>query len=100
MIKDIRDVDASSAQADVCIIGTGAAGLTLALELQATPLRVIVLEGGGARLDQTSQGLYQAELAGLHHKGITDARFRVFGGTTTRWTGQVLPLFDIDFEQR
>jgi choline dehydrogenase-like flavoprotein len=100
MIRHIRDLDASSAQADVCIIGSGAAGLTVALELEGTSLRVIVLEGGGERLDQTSQGLYQAELAGLHHKGITDARFRVFGGTTTRWTGQVLPLFDIDFEQR
>jgi choline dehydrogenase-like flavoprotein len=100
MIRHIRDLDGSSAQADVCIIGSGAAGLTVALELEATPLRVIVLEGGGARLDETSQGLYQAQSAGLHHKGITDFRFRVFGGSTTRWAGQVLPLFDIDFEQR
>ena len=61
---------------------------------------MIVLEGGESRLDQTSQGLYRAHSAGLHHEGINDARFRVFGGTTTRWAGQVLPLFDIDFEQR
>jgi choline dehydrogenase-like flavoprotein len=100
MIRHIEDLDASSARADVCIIGSGAAGLTVALELDATPLCVIVLEGGESRLDQMSQGLYRAHSAGLHHAGINDARFRVFGGSTTRWAGQVLPLFDIDFEQR
>ena len=36
MIRHIRDLDATSAQADVCIIGSGAAGLTVALELDAT----------------------------------------------------------------
>jgi choline dehydrogenase-like flavoprotein len=100
MIRHIRDLDAGTAQADVCVIGSGAAGLTVALEFEGTPLRVIVLEGGESRLDPASQDLYRAHSAGLDHGGINDARFRVFGGTTTRWAGQVLPLFDIDFERR
>ena len=84
----------------MCIIGSGAAGVTIALELEDTPLRVIVLEGGERDPDPASQALYRAAVVGLAHKGINDQRFRVFGGTTTRWAGQALPLFDIDFEQR
>ena len=32
---------------DVCIVGAGAAGITLALELDGTPLRVGIFEAGG-----------------------------------------------------
>jgi choline dehydrogenase-like flavoprotein len=100
MVRDVREVDGDRLSADVCILGGGAAGLTLGRELDRTALRVVVLEGGGRRIEPRSQRLYKAEVVGLQHRGVHELRYRVFGGTTTRWAGQALPLADIDFETR
>jgi choline dehydrogenase-like flavoprotein len=100
MVRDVREVDGDHLTADVCVLGSGAAGLTLAHELDRTAMRVVVLEGGGRRIEPRSQRLYKAEVVGLEHRGVHDLRYRVFGGTTTRWAGQALPLADIDFETR
>ncbi len=85
---------------DVCILGAGAAGISLAVELSRQGKRVVVLEGGGPQIEEPSQDLYQSEIAGLHHDGIHAGRFRSNGGTTTKWGGQILELDDIDFEHR
>ena len=50
MLVDARTVpDGSRIEADVCIVGAGAAGITMARELRRRPLRVVVLESGGRR---------------------------------------------------
>jgi choline dehydrogenase-like flavoprotein len=100
VIRDIGGFASSRSDADVCIVGSGAAGLTLARELDGTSTRVTVLEGGRREYDARAQSLYQSEVLGLAHHGIHSYRFRMFGGATTRWAGQALPLFDIDFEPR
>ena len=100
----IADLDAMSAAdplaADVCIVGAGAAGITIAREFVGTPHSVILLEGGGEQQEKESQDPYASEVVGLPHAGVHDGRARVFGGTTTLWAGQVLPLFDVDFRHR
>lgn len=100
MIRAISDIKDRRLNADVCIVGSGAAGITLARELVGSGLRTVVLEGGRRQFDARSQKLYDSELCGLSHAGIHSYRFRVFGGATTRWAGQALPLFEIDFQQR
>lgn len=100
MIRDITDVSGRQLEADVCIVGSGAAGLTIASELNGSQVRVIVLEGGGRRFDERAQRLFESDVVGLGHGGIHAYRFRIFGGATTRWAGQALPLADIDFEER
>src|SRR4051794_9988344 len=100
ILRRLSDIGPGRVRADVCIIGAGAAGLTLAAELDGSPLRTIVLEGGGKRHDKRAQALYRSDVVGLAHGGIHELRFRVFGGTTTRWAGQALPLSDIDFTAR
>jgi choline dehydrogenase-like flavoprotein len=100
VIRELEHVDGDRLTTDVCIIGSGAAGLTLANELKGTGIRVLVLEAGGRRIEARSQELYRADVVGLAHGGVHDLRFRVFGGSTTRWAGQALPLADIDFAQR
>lgn len=89
-------------KADVCIIGGGAAGLTLAREFLGTSARVILLESGGKNPEVETQRLYGSTLAGTSqpHEGIHNGRERIFGGTTTTWGGQALPLMPIDFEER
>jgi 2-polyprenyl-6-methoxyphenol hydroxylase-like FAD-dependent oxidoreductase len=46
-IDDLQAVGDNELSTDVCIVGSGPAGLTLAAELAGTPLRVLVLESGG-----------------------------------------------------
>jgi choline dehydrogenase-like flavoprotein len=100
VIRDIRAVASSRIDTDVCVIGSGAAGLTLARELDGTGARVTLLEGGRRQYDERAQDLYQSDLLGLVHRGVHTYRYRMFGGATTRWAGQALPLFDLDFESR
>ncbi|ABF11875.1 FAD-dependent oxidoreductase [Cupriavidus metallidurans] len=101
MIRDlIESTPAPGDRADVCIVGAGAAGILLAVELARHGRRVVMLEGGGEDIEQASQDTYRSEIAGLRHHGIHDGRFRAIGGSTTRWGGQILEFDAIDFEQR
>ncbi|MEO6741102.1 MAG: GMC family oxidoreductase [Chthoniobacteraceae bacterium] len=92
--------NASARRFDVCIIGSGAAGLCIANELALTGASVVLLEAGRHRDDEESQSCYAVELPELEVFGATQGRFRVPGGSTTRWAGQALPLDPGDFEAR
>ena len=74
----------------VCIVGAGIAGLLLARNLAARGVDVNLIEGGGQTLETRSQEIYSAKMEGNHHDGTTRGRFRVFGGSSTRWGGQLL----------
>ncbi len=110
MIRDLRDLGASTQlTCDLCIVGSGAAGLAIASEMSAASLsgaasmksmNVIVLESGGMDLEPPTQALYDVDVSGLPHPGSTQGRFRICGGSTTRWGGQALPLTPFDFERR
>jgi choline dehydrogenase-like flavoprotein len=101
MILDINQLEPDATlDADLCIVGSGAAGITIAQEFINTPYSVLLLEGGGRVFEPSSQEPYQSQVVGLSHGGIHQGRARVFGGTTTLWAGQALPLFDIDFQER
>jgi choline dehydrogenase-like flavoprotein len=91
---------AQAQHADVCIVGAGAAGITLAVELLKQGKSVLLLEGGGPEVEEPSQEPYQSELVGLQHNGVHIGRFRAKGGSTTRWGGQILELDDADFLER
>jgi len=85
---------------DLCVVGTGAAGLALASRLIDSSLRILFIESGGRDHEPTTQALYDVDIGGLPHRGSTEGRFRVWGGSTTKWGGQALPLMPIDFERR
>jgi len=87
-------------QSDICIIGSGAAGLAIATEMLQSRLKVILVESGGREHEPPTQALYDVAISGLPHPGSTEGRFRVLGGSTTKWGGQALPLTPFDFEQR
>ena len=87
-------------EADLCVIGSGAAGITIAREFLQSGLRVAVLAGGSREQTRQDQTLYDSQIVGLPHPGTHEGRARTFGGTTTLWGGQALPLDRIDFETR
>lgn len=81
-------------------MGGGAAGIVLAREFIGTPWRVVLLESGGLRYTATTQALYAGETIGLPGHALTYSRFRMFGGSTTRWVSQCRPLDPLDFAPR
>src|SRR5689334_3429597 len=101
----ILDFEADSLPAgrefDVCIVGSGAAGLTLAHQLLRCGHRVLLLEGGGrSRWERKSQALNKSYIRGQTFNGAHSGRFRALGGTTSAWSGQVMELDDLDFRSR
>ena len=63
MIIDARTLaDGATLEADVCIAGAGAAGMTIALDLRASGLSVLLLESGGAERDPEVQSLSEGRM--------------------------------------
>jgi len=101
LFVDARTIPHGSlAEADVCIVGAGAAGITIARELAARPLRVALLESGWLEPDAATQSLYAGEIVERPYFALDASRSRYFGGTTNDWSGECRPLDPIDFEAR
>jgi choline dehydrogenase-like flavoprotein len=101
MIEDLDDNRLPhSLEADVCVIGAGAAGITVALLLARRGIDVVLLESGGERHETAIHDLNRCSFAARPFGGAIDGRFRALGGSTTRWGGQILPMQPIDFEAR
>jgi len=106
MLIDARDIPRGTAlAADVCVIGAGAAGITIATQLDGSGLDVVLLESGDFDFDTATQALYQGSVVGLPldprtHEGLDEPRLRFFGGTTNHWAGYCRPFTPLDFENR
>ncbi len=101
MFIDARKLPAGTLlDCDICILGAGAAGITLARELAGSPYKVCLLESGGFDIDQATQDLYKGEIAGRYYPPLDTARLRFFGGSTNHWDGNCTPLDALDFENR
>ena len=96
----MSDTSAPQNDFDVCIVGTGVAGLTIARELLPAGVRVCLIESGGEDFDEDQQQLNDAENIGFDYYKIIDCRLRIFGGTTAIWGGRCAPLDAIDFQKR
>jgi choline dehydrogenase-like flavoprotein len=92
--------NASTVEADVCIVGTGAAGVTLAAELERSSARVCLLESGGFRPELDTQALCDLDCVGYPVRRNYMARARYFGGTCNLWAGRAMRLAPSDFEAR
>ena len=85
--------------AEVCIIGAGAAGITIALELTRSGVDVCLLEAGGLSVDARVDTLSVVENVG-HDYTPNRLRLRLFGGTTNHWGGHCVPLRESDLQPR
>src|SRR3989338_1755271 len=97
-------IDAKSAEKgglkkyDLCIIGSGPAGLTIANELKDSGMTLCVLESGRDKKSSGADNLRQLESTGIVVK--EQSRERILGGASTVWSGLSSRLDPIDFEQR
>jgi choline dehydrogenase-like flavoprotein len=102
VIIDTREVPADSTlSCDLCIVGGGPAGITLAHALRGKGLDIILLESGGTEYDAALEDLNRGEVSDLStHGPLEDYRRRRLGGGTTAWGGRCAPYDAIDFEVR
>lgn len=101
MIIDLQDYGSEEpVKAPVCVVGTGPAGATIALELAGKGIDVVLLESGRRGYEAETQALYEGEVVGDRNTDIAASRLREFGGTSGHWTGLCAPLDAIDFEAR
>jgi choline dehydrogenase-like flavoprotein len=82
-------------EAQVLIVGTGPAGLTLAQEL-AEVADVLLLESGGFAASAEIDALNGGRTVGLPYP-LNETRTRRVGGSLTLWAGWLTPFDDHDF---
>jgi choline dehydrogenase-like flavoprotein len=111
MLIDARRLSVDEViETDVCIVGTGPAGLSLARELVGQDFRVCLLESGGLDLpDADTRSLAEVETDGEFVQVTADKRNRRFGGNSSYWSVNIgnsqqglrhVPLDEVDFEKR
>jgi choline dehydrogenase-like flavoprotein len=100
LIIHLDDIESRTVlNADLCIIGGGAAGIAIAREFIGSKVRVCLVESGDDFYEDDTQALYQAENIGSPYPAET-SRLRFFGGTTNHWGGLCAPMEDKNFETR
>lgn len=101
MLVDARKLPSGNRlTAAVCVIGAGAAGITLAREFAGTATDIIVLESGGTAYDSAAQALARGKNIGLEYFDLEGERVRQLGGCTGHWGGECRPLDPEDFSVR
>jgi choline dehydrogenase-like flavoprotein len=100
MLVSSRDASKEmTSDATVCIIGSGAAGITLACEFDRCNFKVLLLEAGQRSAVAPTPDFYRGDAA-PPHPPANEFRRVGLGGTTSIWGGRCVPFDPIDFERR
>lgn len=86
--------------ADLCIIGAGAAGITLSSELDGSLESVCLVESGSYDTDESTQALCDLDIDGYPVRENFMSRARYFGGTCNLWAGRSMKLTEFDLSKR
>ncbi|HEY6882263.1 MAG TPA: GMC family oxidoreductase, partial [Polyangiales bacterium] len=113
MLLDARGLaSGEEVEVDLCIVGGGPAGLTLASQLADSGARICVLESGGREFETRHQDLSDAKNHGTQLSNLRHMRRRQLGGNSNTWNIQMregdppeigvryAPLDAYDFEHR
>jgi choline dehydrogenase-like flavoprotein len=98
---DARNLDNNTIiEGDICIVGAGAAGISIALEMMNTSQKVILLEGGGFEYEDRIQELYSGKKTGQNYYPLKSSELHYFGGSTGHWGGMCSIFDPIAFQKR
>lgn len=99
MIKTLKNCHLNELESyPVCIVGGGAAGITMAIALSRKGNQVLLIEGGDWKQIE-DEDVYSGE-ALSPHASTTEYRYQRLGGTTHLWGGRCVPLDSYDLKQR
>lgn len=91
---------AAAHQPAVVIVGSGPAGMTVALELGSAGIPVTMFEAGGQVQTDGSQDFYNGSTVGDPYFDLAVTRLRYLGGSSNHWAGWCRLLDAHDFEPR
>ena len=91
----------TGAQYDLCVVGAGPIGLSVAMEAAEQGLSVLVLESGGMTpLGSAAIPTYGDVIDEKRHSPLDVAICRALGGTSWFWGGRCLPMDALDYDRR
>lgn len=101
MFVDLRTLeDGKVLDADLCIIGAGPAGITIADRLNDGRRRICLVESGDLQPSEQNQDLADGAMISHRQHRLRTSRDRQFGGSTNSWAGACAPMSSLDFEPR
>ncbi|MCZ6726965.1 MAG: GMC family oxidoreductase [Acidobacteria bacterium] len=97
MFTDARELETGTTlEVDLCVVGAGAAGLAVTLELLDSSCSIAVVESGGRgpsdRTQQLAAGRARGRLFGRNNRYLSATRTRAFGGLGEDWHGSCRAL--------
>ena len=88
-------------RSDIAIVGSGPAGIVLALELAKAGYEVALIESGRLHFSEEIQNLGEAShFDPQFHAPMSECTRRQLGGTSIIWGGRCLPYDPVDFDER
>ncbi|HTV67081.1 MAG TPA: GMC family oxidoreductase [Rhizobiaceae bacterium] len=81
----------------VMIMGSGPAGITVAMKLDAAGIPVVIFEAGSDDWTEESQDFYKGSTVGDPYFDLDITRLRYFGGSSNHWAGWCRVMDKHDF---
>jgi choline dehydrogenase-like flavoprotein len=75
---------------DLCVVGSGIAGMLLVMELAQTCKDICIIESGAWKPDDETQSLYELNSIGYPIRKHYQSRIRYFGGSCNIWAGRAM----------
>jgi len=101
MFKDLDKIKSKSKfNIDLCIVGAGPAGLSIAHKFINANYSVLVIESGGENPEVEYQELNSGSNSGERFLDVKNSRLRCFGGASRLWAGVCRPYSIDDFEEK
>lgn len=98
---DLKDYEESESSGfDLCIIGSGPAGISLASKFIDTNINVAILESGITSLSQRHDKLNEAHSIGKREIDPIESRSRRYGGAMHLWAGTSAPFSEVELLDR
>jgi choline dehydrogenase-like flavoprotein len=85
---------------ELCIVGSGIAGMVLVMELAGIYKDICMVESGGWKPDDDTQSLYALDSVGFPIREHFQNRLRYFGGSCNIWAGRAMIYNEIDLKPR
>src|SRR5258708_2233044 len=97
-LRDLKKAESAFThlKADVCVIGTGAAGLFIANRLLRSDLNVVMVEAGDRTCESGAKIGIEPLFAESRYIGAEEGRAFGWGGTSSRWGGLLIPYSAAD----
>lgn len=93
-------VNGGQREHDLCIVGSGIAGMLLVMELAASLKDICIVESGAWKPDDAAQSLYAVNNVGHPIREHYQSRLRYFGGSCNIWAGRAMIYNEIDLAPR